>query len=201
MTKHRNNLGVSPNLQTNLFDDEESLRCEIIQLRAKDIENQKKQRELQGVIDKQASDNENLQNDIFLKDCRIETLTQSNNFLEKKVAHLSNLLSKSDDQTCADIRFTLSQIICCARTLIENKEIIGVKNLLSSLLRYIGTPADYEQVDSLDAEIKRRVKQGNIFNVSEMVMKKEMTIENNTGPIIENKGNMQTALSALENKV
>lgn len=182
MTKPRKRQVVSPNIQTKLFDEDEAIRSEVILLRAKDIENQKKQREMQGVIDQQAYDNETLRNDSFLKDCQIETLTQSNNFLTNKVAHLSKLLWQSDDQTSLDIRFTLGQIICSAKTLIENQEVIGVKNLLSSLLRYIGTPSDYAQVDSLDDEIKRRTQQGNTF----------MNIENNSGTIIENKGDLST---------
>lgn len=212
MSKHQQKRGESPNKQTNLFDDEIIIREEVVELRAenaqlrKTIAKLKEEAEertnsytkLQGDYDQQSTDYATLQEQYHFKECQMETMRHTSSFQDSKIAYLNNLLKDSGD-TGLEIRFTLSQIICSAKQLVDHKEIEGVRNLLNSMLRFIGTLTDYEKVDSLDAEIKKRNRQGNTYHADgDMVMKKETNIEHNTGLVIENQGSMQTALEVLE---
>ena len=199
MSRHQQKRGENLNKQTNLFDDEVTIREEVVKLRAENAELKEKLAKLLGDYDQQLIDFSALKKDCLFKDCQMETMRHTKSYQDTIIAHLSQLLNEGDDNKGLEIRFTLSQIVCGAKELVDNKEIEGVRNLLNTMMRYIGKPDDFKQLDSLNEEIKKRNSSGNTFHADgDVVLRKETNIEHNSGLIIEHQGSLQTDLKALD---
>lgn len=118
----------------------------------------------QEALDKKTKDHEAMQ-EINIQHCReIANLKDEKIVLEAHARKLRNQIDEAGDNISKEIRFTLSDIIEYCKTCAEYKSIQAIREMLNILLRYIGKPCDFRQVDGLNDEIERRKNQKVVMN-------------------------------------
>ena len=167
MGRHQQKRGVNPYEGEDLFQDD--IIAENAKLKAMVAEYKDTVAWMQKVIDAQAKDIDNLQKDNRRQRCENDSLKHTNNFLEANIVHLQSLLHESG-RMGLEISFALSKIIAFAKEKLDKNNFQPIKDMLNKFLRYIGTPEEYEQLDSLDEEMERKAKHAATINAQQVTM-------------------------------